>query len=192
MTLESFLSPEIIVLDTETTGLSGYPRDKIVDIAMISLNTKTFKYQPIYNSLITYPPEITKDFTNAWIFKNTDLQISDLVHGKPEVQVAKECRSLLSDHTVTSFNTDFDFGKFLQYQPWCFPDPLFCIMQEATAVCQIRVPYKRDYKFPSLIEAHSMLCNGRKFDQPHRALGDALGATEVLITLLKRNIVKVL
>lgn len=177
---------DIYVVDTETTGLSGYPNDFIVEIAICKI-IKEKEIVEIYNSVVGHD---TKNWPyylrDSWIFSNSDLTLHDVQKAKNQAKIVKKVREILNEKTVTSFNFDYDFRKFLFKSPWklgeivkSFP----CIMLSATNFCKIP-GYYDDYKWPSLYEAYATLCKG-KIPQSHRAMDDAIMASNVLVEILK-------
>lgn len=182
-------SVKIYVIDTETTGLDGYDKDLIVEIAICEVDPLKKEYRKIYDSVVGHNtknwPYYLKD---SWIFGNSNLTLEDVAKAKKQELVAKEIRTILDGKIVTSFNSAFDMDKFLLNPPWNLHEVIYrvypCIMIESTSICKI--PGYQGYKWPSLYEAHVMLCkeNKRKTIN-HRALDDAIMASEVLIEILK-------
>lgn len=183
----------IYVLDTETTGLRGCPSDHVVDIGVAGLDTDTGKVWSVYSTIVGY--EVSKwdiCHKNAWIFNNTDLRLDDVAKARPQDDVRLSLSNILRDCDVTSFNTEFDFNKFLYNQPWNLrgifhemPD----IMKAATPVCKVEV--RGEYKYPKLEVAYEMLCPDDPAEiegvQQHRALSDAVVASYVLFELIEKE-----
>ena len=182
---------EIYVIDTETTGLDGYPDDYIVELAICKVDTEKKTVEKIFESIVGHDVDSWEHWQrNAWIFGNSDLKLEDVNNGPLQEDIVKKVRKILKNKYVTSFNTGYDFTKFLCYDPWNLDevvrDICNCIMMEATPVCAIE-GYYDDYKWPRLEEAYSMLCNGNPAkieDQSHRAIDDTLMASHVLLSLL--------
>lgn len=182
---------DIYVLDTETTGLDGYPDDVIVEIAICKVNIEEKTVEIVYNSIVGHGVKSWDHWRkHAWIFGNSNLSIVDVSKATPEKEVIEKVREILKDKYVTSFNVDYDFTRFLCCDPWnldnVVKDICNCIMLSATPVCGI-VGYYEEYKWPRLDEAYRILCkdNPAKIDnQSHRALDDTLMASHVLISLI--------
>ena len=182
--------PPVFVLDTETTGLCGYPRDRVVDIAICKVNFDTAKIEEVYSSVVGH--DVDKwdiDQKNAWIFQNTDLKLEDVKNAPPLEEIASDVQDILKGNVVTSYNVGFDFRKFLNYNPWKLGlhshiGP--CIMLAATDICKIP-GYGEDYKWPKLQEAYDLITVddpvGIKGRQTHRALSDAVMASWILLEL---------
>lgn len=185
---------EIYVIDTETTGLDGFPDDLIVEIGICKINPTNESVEVIFDSLVGHDVDTwEKRQRNAWIFGNTDLSLEDVRKAPPQDEIVKKAREFLREKYVTCFNVDFDFTRFLCCNPWnldeVVEDIINCIMIAATPVCGIE-GYYDEYKWPKLEEAYEMLCknNPAKIrDQSHRALDDTLMASHVLLSLIKTN-----
>jgi len=189
-TLDDWTDPEIYVIDTETTGLNGYPHDVVVDIAICRVSLGTYEIREEYSSVVGYDVSGWTDvMRTAWIFQNTDLTIGDVSKAPDAEKVADDVRSLLNGKNVTSFNKGFDMDKFLYHRPWSIKDVTKgsrCIMLASKDVCKLPGLYG-DYKWPRLDQAYSMIVKGDPANingtQTHRALSDALMASYILIEL---------
>ena len=185
---------EIFVVDTETTGLDGYPKDVIVEIAICKVDTKSKTVEDVYNSIVGHDVKSWDSFRRtAWIFRNTTLKLPMVASAKPEKEVVEEVREFLKDRSVTSFNVSFDFPSFLSSEPWKLDEVVKnienCIMERATLVCKIKGSYG-NYKWPTLEEAYEMLCKGNPAKikgQTHRALDDTLMASHILLSLIESD-----
>ena len=185
---------EIYVVDTETTGLDGFPEDVIVEIAVCKVDTEKKTVDVIYDSIVGHGVKSWDHLRkHAWIFGNSDLALVDVSKATPQKDVVKKVREILKDKYVTSFNTDYDFTRFLCCDPWdlyeVVKDICNCIMLSATPVCGIE-GYYGEYKWPRLEEAYAILCKdnpAKVKDQPHRALSDTLMASHVLLSLIDRD-----
>jgi len=194
MSLDDFLDQTIYVLDTETTGLNGYPSDLVVDIAICRVDPKRGTVDNVYSSVVGYKtedwPEETK---NAWIFLNTDLTVDAVSEAPDAKKVAADVANILKGRNVTAFNKDFDLNRFLYHPPWNLHNVIMeadCIMLASKDVCRIEGLYG-DYKWPKLEEAYSMIVKGDPADirgtQTHRALSDAVMASYVLIEMYRNR-----
>lgn len=188
--LSFFQKPDIYVLDTETTGLKGYPYDHVVDVAVCRVSLQDGKVEEVLSTVVGHDISIWDQATrNAWIFQNTDLTLEMVSDAPPAAQVAADLRRLLQGRYVTSFNVDFDFKKFLFHPPWDLEPHINltpCIMKRSMPICAIPGTYDK-YKFPRLQEAYDMIVEGDpagiEGHQSHRALSDAVMASHVLIQL---------
>ena len=188
--LDDFYKTEVYVLDTETTGLFGSPKDKVVDIAICKVTLGEDNVETIYSSVVGHDTSNwNDDLKHAWIFDNTDMTLEMVDNAPPESQVINEVKKLLDGKNVTSFNFSYDFNKFLYREPWSFRSkivPFRCVMMASKDVCKIPGLYE-DYKWPRLDEAYSYIVKGDPAGiegiQKHRALSDALMASHILLEL---------
>jgi len=115
----------VLIIDTETTGLSGYPKDRVLEIGIAELDGGSVR--PVYSEIIRYSDivEFDRKYVNLdgsegiWIYRNSDLRIEDTLDASKDLEtVAAEVREIVSGREVTSYNVEFDFGKFLYHEPW--------------------------------------------------------------------------
>ena len=115
----------VLIIDTETTGLSGYPKDRVLEIGIAELEGGSVR--PVYSEIIRYSDivEFDRKYVNPngsegiWIYRNSDLRMEDTLNASKDVErVAAEVREIVSGREVTSYNVPFDFGKFLYREPW--------------------------------------------------------------------------
>ena len=115
----------VLIIDTETTGLSGYPKDRVLEIGIAELEGGSVK--SVYSEIIRYSDivEFDRKYVNPngsegiWIYRNSDLRMEDTLNASKDVEtVAAEVREIVSGREVTSYNVPFDFGKFLYHEPW--------------------------------------------------------------------------
>lgn len=206
----------VLVIDIETTGLKGYPKDRVLEIGFCEYCPITGEITPVYNSLIRYDDivEFDAEYINddgsrrCWIYRNSDMALEDTLHAEKSLdEVVSEVRELVKGKLVTSYNTDYDFGKFLFHEPWNLQDCCivpYDIMDLATNVVkqmyeQGEVPegdlldYCRSKKWDSdekfirsvrAIISYRLLCPddpaSRNGVQSHRAMDDAIQEAWIL------------
>lgn len=117
----------ILVIDTETTGLTGYPKDRVLEIGIAEL-TVSKEVRPVYSEKIRYDDilEFDKAYVNdkdgepgCWIYRHSSLDIKDTLHAEKDLDaVVSEVRDIVKGRLVTSYNVPFDFAKFLDCPPW--------------------------------------------------------------------------
>lgn len=193
-TLDDFCTTEVYVIDTETTGLTGAPADKVVDIAVCRAVLGSDRVEEVYSSVVGHDTSAwSYEMKHSWIFENTDLTLDMVDRAPPEADVVRRITGLLYNRNVTSFNFSFDFGKFLYHLPWSLYGrivPFPCIMLAAKNVCRLPGLYD-DHKYPKLSEAYEMIVKGdpAKINgmQTHRALSDAVMASHILLELYRRG-----
>lgn len=132
----------ILIIDTETTGLEGYPKDRVLEIGIAELRDDTVTQ--VYSETIRYPDisEFDKKYRNPngtegiWIYRNSDLRMEDTLNAPKDLEtVVGEVKEIVSRREITSYNVPYDFGKFLDYGPWNLKDVCsipFDIMDLAT------------------------------------------------------------
>lgn len=124
----------VLIIDTETTGLGGYPADRVLEIGIAELDVQTGEVRPVYGAMIryddmeTFKREYEKEHGPIWVFGNTDLSMDKLLsEGKSPETVLAEVKKIIHGKQLTSYNVPFDFGKFLNHPPWSF-DKEYCII----------------------------------------------------------------
>jgi DNA polymerase-3 subunit epsilon len=196
MKIEDFSedAEEIFVLDTETTGLDGGPRDLVVDIGICSVNLLKGTVREVYSSIVGYDVTGWDDRrAKAWIFENSDLTLDKVAAARPQFKVKEDIASILRGKNVTAYNVPFDMDKFLFREPWLLRGTFkLCtdIMKAATNVCKIPSEfYGVSYKFPKLDNAYRTIVEddpaGVSGIQSHRALSDAKMASYVMIEMFR-------
>ncbi|MDR2699110.1 MAG: hypothetical protein LBB30_05500 [Candidatus Methanoplasma sp.] len=192
MKIEDFFRTpeEIFVIDTETTGLDGGPRDLVVDIGICSVNLFRETVKDVYSSVVGYDVTEWDDRrSKAWIFENSDLTLDKVAAARPLFKVREDVAGLLRGRTATSYNVPFDMDKFLFREPWHLRGVFsVCtdIMKAAADVCKLPSElYGVRYKFPKLDHAYKTIAEGDPAGigdkQDHRALSDARMAAYVMI-----------
>ena len=176
----------IYVVDTETTGLNGGPEDLVVDVGIVAADLGTGKVSNYFSSVVGYPENMIRKHEKAWVFRNTNLSYRQVLNGPSAYYVMARVAECLAGERVTSYNTEFDFGKFLYNSPWELTDVFVecdCIM---SSVWKAFPDLGRKGGYPKLQAAYDLLCPddpvgiGR---QRHRALSDAAMAAHVMCAL---------
>lgn len=191
-TLDDIPPDEIYVLDTETTGLFGAPKDLVVDVGITKVSLRKGTVEDAYSSVLGYDVDEWDDYhRNAWIFQNTDMTLDMVSDSPPAMKVIEDVRHLLRNKHVTSYNVAYDMDKFLYQEPWNLRGtfkPCFDIMIAAKDVCKLPSEYYgREYRYPKLDYAYSHIVEGDPAGingvQDHRALSDARMASYLMITM---------
>ena len=193
-TLDDIPPDEIYVLDTETTGLEGAPKDLVVDVGITRVSLRKGTVEDCYSSVLGYDVDEWDDYRrNAWIFQNTDMTLDMVAEAPPAMKVIDDVRRLLRGKTVTTYNMAYDLDKFLYQEPWNMRGtfkPCFDIMLAATKVCKLPSQfYGREYRYPKLDHAYSTIVEGDPAGingvQDHRALSDARMASYLMIKMFR-------
>ncbi len=195
-TLDALPPDEIYVLDTETTGLEGAPKDLVVDIGICKASLRRGTVEDVYSSVLGYNVDEWDDYhRDAWIFQNTDMTLEMVAEAPSAMSVIEDVRHILRKKCVTSYNVKYDMDKFLFQEPWCLRGEFdLCndIMVAATPVCKVPGMYNgQKYRYPKLDLAYSKIVEGDPAGihgvQDHRALSDARMASYVMIELFRNG-----
>lgn len=115
----------VLIIDTETSGLEGHPKDRVLEIGIAEYDEGTGEVRGVYSSMVTYPDlkehcaEKARTEDPIWIFRHSDLSLERiLAEGKDVSVVSEEVRSIVLNQRVTAYNVEFDFFKFLLDEPW--------------------------------------------------------------------------
>lgn len=115
----------VLIIDTETTGLEGYPRDRVLEIGIAELKEDSLYL--VYSEIIRYSDivDFDREYVNPngsegiWIYRNSDPRMEDTLNAAKDAEtVAAEVREIVTGMEATSYNVGFDFGKFLYHEPW--------------------------------------------------------------------------
>ncbi|MHA1953451.1 MAG: 3'-5' exonuclease [Candidatus Heimdallarchaeaceae archaeon] len=199
---------DIYVLDIETTGLDGYPKDHVVEISIMRANLLKQKIEQVYNSVIHYDVSSWDDsILDSWIFKKGIISVDEIKEAKKDlITVASEVRKLLSNKFVAAYNNAFDFDKFLKHEPWNINAEKNrskiapCIMMTASEYVKMPSKYKKR-KIIRLTAAKKYLLNenteciknNKNLETElvqygeHRANYDAFYAACILLELYRKN-----
>lgn len=199
---------DIYVLDIETTGLDGLPKDLVVEIAIMRANVLKQKITQVYHSIIHYDTSTWDDnLRNSWIFRKGVLSVDKIQNAEKDLTtVIKEVRQILAGKFIAAYNNAFDFDKFLQHEPWNINEESSktktapCIMLTASEYLRPtgrkyknRI-YKLEHSRKNLLRdnAESIMTN-RKLEEKvgefeeHRANYDAFYTACILLELYKRK-----
>ena len=111
---------DIYVIDVETTGLDGWPKDYVVEIAIMRADVLKQKIEQVYHSVIHYDISTwNESVLDSWIFMEGIVSVEEIKEAEKDLAtVASEVRKLLSNKFVSAYNNAFDFDKFLKFDPW--------------------------------------------------------------------------
>lgn len=181
----------VVVVDLETTGLAGWPYDYIVNVGVVGVDLYNGVVVDLYSSNVGYPeaagwPSRLKD---SWIFRNGMMTLQEVINGPAEQSVMMDLQKILRKFPATSYNVNFDFGRFLDYK--IISTKQLCCLMEAAAQCPL-IPKDRKHEtgksYPKLETCYNILCPDDPADvdgkQKHLGLEDARMAGHVLIKLM--------
>jgi DNA polymerase III epsilon subunit-like protein len=197
---------DVYVVDIETTGLEGSPKDLVVEIAIMRTNVEKQRINQVYHSLIHYDTNSWDDeLRESWIFAKKILSIEQIQNAEKDLStVIKEVRQILSGKFVTAYNNAFDFDKFLRKDPWNIDKETTktrvasCIMLTSSEYLRPfgrrRRIYKLEYSINKLLDENTecIIINRDLLTQisdfnAHRANYDAFYAACILLELYKRK-----
>ena len=196
ITLDDIPLDEIYVLDTETTGLYGAPKDVVVDVGITKVSLRKGTVSDVYSSVLGYDTDEWDDYRqNAWIFQNTDMTLEMVSQAPPAMKVIDDVRRILNRKNATAYNIGYDFDKFLYLEPWNLKgtfNPCPDIMLAAKDICKLPSQYYgREYRYPKLDYAYEHIVDGDPAGihgkQDHRALSDARMASYVMIQMFRNG-----
>lgn len=117
----------VLIIDTETTGLEGYPRDRVLEIGVAEYDELSREVTPVYSEMIRYDDirEFDSEYVNRdgsrgiWIYRNSDMRIEDTLNAEKDLDtVVREVREIVHGKAITAYNVGYDFGRFLYHEPW--------------------------------------------------------------------------
>lgn len=117
----------VLIIDTETTGLEGHPRDRVLEIGIAEYDELSHEVTPVYSEMIRYDDirRFDSEYVNRdgsmgiWIYRNSDMTIEDTLNaGKDLDTVVREVGEIVHGKAITAYNVGFDFGRFLYHEPW--------------------------------------------------------------------------
>lgn len=206
---------EIYVVDIETTGLDGSPKDHVIEIAIMRINLLTKNIHQIYHELIHYDISTwSEELKEAWIFKQGYIKLEEIMKAEKNLfTVINEVQQILTNKTIAAFNNEFDFEKFLKKEPWNInlekskTKIAPCIMVAASEYLLIRSKKRRmrrkivnlgEAKKNLLNEEAESLLNNKELEEKikqysmHRANYDAFYEACILLELYKLGKYKVI
>ena len=184
-----------LIYDTETTGfplwkapVSDSRQPYLVQLAVVL--AKGDELILTWDRIVKCPIEIPEAASNVHGITTGQSQR----HGHELESVMKEFDQMLaSADRVICHNTSFDMiiMSYAYYRAGMNMEsleklPSICTMKTATPV--LKLPSKRGYKWPKMIEAYKALVDPAGFDAAHTADADAMACWKVLLALEKRGV----
>lgn len=177
----------ILVIDIETTGFSS-TKNKIVEIGIAELDLITGKIEILFDEFIKEDGLTVNEFTESWIFKNSNIKIDDIQNAKNIQFHFDAIQKIITNNRIgaTAFNNSFDF-RFLEARGFIILRKLNDPMRLSTSICRIRGK-NNGYKFPSVQEAYNYFYPGERYIETHRAADDAKHEAKIVHSLYKLGI----
>ena len=167
------MNRDIFVLDIETTSLQGATAGgKVLEIGIARVNFDTGKVYPEWGQIINQ--DLTPAEHHCWCFENTDLTPEDVINSPVgPVKAAMDMYFRFRDCLFTSYNTDFDFDKYLNQAPYEFKPAM---APDIMITCSNQ--YNEGY-YAKAQQMYDWLCKDNPAEMPegkerHRALDDAI------------------
>jgi DNA polymerase III alpha subunit (gram-positive type) len=174
---------KILVVDLETTGLSKI-NDAIVEIGMVLVDTKTKEIKKVFDNVVKHDKFDPDKHANAWIFKNSSLNIFDVMNAKNLEDYREEIQNLLDKYKMTAFNKPFDI-KFLEQAGFKLTS-VDCLMQACRKYSQ-KLDKRGARKTPSVEEIYNLffIKDGEEYIEEHRAGQDAIDEAKIMLQLVE-------
>lgn len=202
----------VLIIDIETTGLRGLPIDRVLEVGICEYDECERTITPIYGEIIRYEDMDGfkvhyESFYNEpmFIFDEGHLTVEDCMYAAKSLDtVVEDVRGIVHGDTITSYNTNFDFNKFLYHEPWGLDEITlrpFDIMVMATRHVKemamndrvedkelqdrmLRMWENNPDRWIRSLDAYRSLCPddpiGLSGVQSHRALDDAIMEAHIL------------
>lgn len=194
---------KVVVFDTETTGLikfnepDGTPdQPDIVQLACILGEIQNREWLEISCTNLLLKDQKKSEERALETHKKTPEMLSKF--GVPRRLAISVFHHLISDaDMIVAHNIKFDIRMIINAyirESVRFPElpRRFCTMEALTDVCKIPQKNGRPgYKWPSLMEAYTMLINPNGFEGAHDALADVRACAELMQYCLEKEIMNV-
>ena len=157
------MKPDLVILDTETTGLE---RAEVVEIAAINRTGSV-----LFHSLIKPYSAIPRDVMDIHGITNADVR-----EARELPKVYKNLKFLFRNSHLVIYNANFD-TKVLEYSAHCWNLPRFdidaeCAMHKFAQFYGDWSDYFGSYKWVKLVDA-AYYCGVDEMSHAHTAIGDA-------------------
>lgn len=179
---DNFEAPKktIFVIDIETTSVDKN-NGSIVEIGIVSLDLNTGDTSIIFDSLVL-EKSLKRTDSNAWIFNNSNLKISDVFNAPKLGDVLPEIQRKIDSFSLggTAYNNVFDFG-WMENRGIKFPTKLPCPMKLATPILKLQKNGGgHGYKWPNVEEAWKYYFPDTPYIEAHRGADDAVHEAKIV------------
>jgi DNA polymerase III epsilon subunit family exonuclease len=171
----------VVAFDTETTGLSPFDGDRIIEFGAVVLTVgadgkvvDAEAHDWLFNPGIPIPPKVVQ---------LTGISDDDVADAPEFESKAKEIRALLKSGICVAHNYAFDRGMLVAELDRCglsFPDPFAEI--DTLALSQLKFPDARSHKLGDLCRTLDV-----ELRQAHRATDDAEACGRAFIEIARRQ-----
>lgn len=169
---ETVCRDDVVILDTETTGLKGYP----IEVAVIGLDGRV-----LFDKRVKPPEGVMIDIKAQNVH---GIHINDLQDCPEWGAVADEFYAVVKDKLVVIYNADFDTGV-IQRANNRYDKPMKvtsqCLMEQYAKYNGEWNDYHGNYRWVKLSQACTAMCI--EVENAHSALGDAKMTLKLLRAL---------
>lgn len=134
---------------------------------------------------------------DAWVFRNTDLTVMDVVKGVNAELFGRYMAKRLRNQTVTAYNIEFDRLMIQRDMP-AINDTVEwgpCLMERSSMIGDIPRRHAGKNRYPTAEATYNYLCPDDPCDlyghEMHRALDDARMEAHILLRLHERGLFSV-
>lgn len=174
---------KILIIDIETAGLTAED-SPIVEIGLQLVDTETKEITELFNQVIKEDMFDSKNWkhTSAWIFKNSNLKVSDVMKAKSLEYYREELQGYFNQYHVTAYNVKFDM-TFMRSRGFILTEVKDLM---AAAKQYVKVLAKDGkVKNPSLMEAYKHFFPNDGYIEKHRGSDDAYHEAKILLEMVK-------
>lgn len=177
----------LYVIDLETTGIYGYPRDKILELALVRINDNLSK-ELILDTLVSHPERYRELIDNCWWSGYSGVKFDDLLNSPSTEEIWDKLKFILRGERLTSWNVAFDLSKFIAKMEYEYGKigyvkekcPMWASGRQMKFVFGRVKPLK-------LEDAANFYQIPRSEEDYHRARFDTLLAADVIIEMIKKG-----
>ncbi|MBQ8179214.1 MAG: hypothetical protein IJ026_02050 [Candidatus Methanomethylophilaceae archaeon] len=177
---------EVHVVEVATTGTSGFPRDRVYQVAVCRMFADGSDFDTVFHGSVCLDP---RDLGKEALDRMSSVygtNPEELYMGDPEADVVRGFQGSVFGRECTSFDVNTTFGKYLCYEPWD-------TTREVTLLPPVSCRLPRDARTPvgdvhPIRHAYSVVCPGDPAE-----VGDRNGALELaqmsvsVLMVLRRN-----
>ena len=177
------MDSKILILDIETTGYT--PKNKIVEIGIVSLDLLTGNIETLFDELINEDSLTLTELADSWIIANSDMKIEDVWAAKNLQHYFDDIQKIINDHPlgVTAFSKTFDFA-FFHDRGFVIPVELRDPMKISRDIVNALDKNGR-IKNPKVEEAYKHFYPGEDYIEKHRGADDAHHEAKIVYSLYK-------
>ena len=179
----------ICVLDIESSGLS-HKKDCILELGMVSLNTKTGEIKPLFNHTFK-EKHLTARHRTSWIFDNSDMTLEDIRESEDIEFYREEIQGIFDKFkdNIVAYNRNFD-ADFLESRGFDLGEAMGDPMRISTDYFKLPSKNGRGFKWPKVTECFSALFPDEEYEEAHRGYSDSEDEARIIFELIKLGVYK--